>query len=417
MIRILASLLLSLPALVAEVRTTQEWIEELSGKQIALEGYIATYRYEGEEKSLEADLASDSGSGLGVLDLSATNKGVKFEFRHWNTLDDRQFAWVGPTKELYVMTGTQTEIAKLKDFLNSEQSPEGGPAFNTIWVPSLLLTKDSLDMGLQLAVGGRHVWERFLTDATVEESDDKQVTFVTEEYGHLSISRETGLLLNQSVKGTAGEDRVLELAEFRRNPGREAVAAMSEQWSTEEAKVAASDFDLAPLRLQIFQLMVTLVDGGRMDLDVLGKDLDDRRDALRLIVEGFTDEVEGSLGSTQYWKELLEHIRGQLRESWLATPEGSVPGNEAKFEEVLLSPESRIKAREVLAERTAEIEIGRHVVMAEMLGKTREAELKATTEVGKKAKDLIEAAIFRACAEAVLERKIQEFWGERQGLE
>ncbi len=406
-----------------EARTAEQWTEELTTAYARQEGFIATYRSEGEGKSLKAVLGVDKTSGLGALHMKAAKDGQEMESRQWNTANDELFVDPG-RPPIAMVSGIATEIKSLNALSNvlamaidKADGADNAAALPHQLMPSMLLTKDSISIGIRLQPAAQPAWIGEIGAAHVEESDDKNVIFSTVDHGLLVVSRETGLVVRQSVTADDGEIRVLELAELRLNPGREEIAKISAGWNTEGAKTIARGAMLAGIRLQVFQSLVDAADEDEVDLDKLEKELASQRDDLRRFAEGFIAEVGGSLASHEFWKGMLDTIREKLREEWQATPEGSKPGNEALFEKLLLSENFRKTARDRLAGFLLEVEGGKERVMGEIFRKIGGAELKARTEPGKTTKHLLETAIFRAYTEAVFESKMNRHWGEREGLD
>jgi hypothetical protein len=123
-------------------------------------------------------------------------------------------------------------------------------------------------------------WASVVEDAPIRESDQKTVTFSTVQYGLLTISRENGLLIRQSVTADDGEVRVLELKELQLNPGKDAIAGISAEWATAGAKEKPVVALMAPLRLLSFQLIIDSAEQGT-DTSALDASLEDQYEALR----------------------------------------------------------------------------------------------------------------------------------------
>ncbi len=414
MLRTLPCLLLAFGIAAAdEPKDAAGWVEELSKTYAKLDGFTATYASKGEGKSLETVMGMDEISHLAALHMTATKNGRTMENRQWITDNDELFAFVSPA-ELMVISGVQTELNSLVELTTAFAAFPADKALTTFQMtPSMLISKESIHPECHVKTSGRPSWEEMVQEAKVEASDPKSVTFLTKEHGQLTVSRETALLVRQSVTADDGEVRVLELKEHRINPGKEAILKISQGWKTEGAKVVARGAMLAGLRLEVFQAIVTAADEGKMDLAKLEKLLGEQRDALRRFGDGFTSEAGGSLAGAPFWKEMLDGLRDKMRIEWLAR---AGEFDEKEFETQLANPKLRWKIRDDLA-ADLDVEKSRERVMFEIFGKMGGAELKAKGEAGQAARKLVESALVRGYNEAVLERKMTKHWGERAGMD
>jgi hypothetical protein len=414
MLRISSCLMLALGIAVAdESKDAATWVAELSATYAKLDGFTATYTSKGEGKSLKVVMGMDETSDLGALHLTATKDGRPMETRQWNTDNDELFMF-GSWGGLIVISGIRTELQSLSE-LNKVlvAAPENAEAIKLRLTPAMLISKTTIHPGFDLIVEDVPTWTLHVRQASVQGSDETSVTFLTEEFGLITVSRETGLLTRQSVTSATGEVRVLELKEHLLNPGREEISKISAGWKTEGAKIEARGSRLAGLRLKVFQAVVNSADAGGLDMIRLEKVLGEQRDALRRFADGFTSEIGGSLAGEELWKEELEKYRNQLRMGVLA---GTGKFDEKEFEAQLADFQVRLKIRDELS-KSLDVEGTRRRVMWEIFGKMGRDELKATGKAGEAAKLLVESAINRAYLEAVLERKMTKYWGERVGLD
>ena len=67
------------------------------------------------------------------------------------------------------------------------------------FIPSILLEKTIFAAGFGLQKRDQPSWADIVEDAPIKDSDEKTVTFSTDKYGLLTISRENGMLIRQSV--------------------------------------------------------------------------------------------------------------------------------------------------------------------------------------------------------------------------
>lgn len=396
-----------------EPKGAGSWVKELSATYAKHEGFTATYELKGKGKDLEVVMGVDEASGIAALHLLASKDGRKLEVRQWSTANDELFSDPG-SGEVMLITGIGTELKSIAELKQSLAIAPGDLHPDMIFCPSMLVTKDSIAPGFNLANRDKASWTSTLKNATLGEVSDVRVTFRSAESGDSTISRETGLLLRQSITADDGEVRVLELKEHRLNPGADEVAKISSGWKTEGAKVVARGSMLSPLRLTLFQELIDSFDNNAAALKKLEGILDKQREQLRRFADGFAGEVGGSLASKD-WNKLLSQIKDLARKDFPGT--GTAEEKEKALEKLLARPEFRAKFRDTIADTLVENQQGREVVMFEICGKSRAAVLTAKTPQGEAARTLLETALCRAYFEAVLDRKMAKHWGERAGLD
>ncbi len=396
-----------------EPKDAGAWLKELSATYAKHEGFTATYISKGDGKSLDVVVGVDEASGLAALHLLANKNGRKLEVRQWSTANDELFSDPG-SGEVMLITGIGTELKSIAELKQSLAVAPGDLHPDMIFCPSMLVTKDSIAPSFNLANRDNASWTSTLKNATLGEVNEVRVTFRSAESGELTISRETGLLLRQSMTADDGEVRVLELKEHRLNPGADEVAKISAGWKTEDAKVMARGSMLAPLRLRMFQGLIDTFDDNAADLKKLEAALDTQREPLRRFADGFAGEVGGSLASKD-WNKLLDTIKDAARKDFPG--DGTAEEKEKALDTLLARPEFREKFRDKVADTLVENQQGREIVMFEICGKNRAATLTAKTPQGETARTLLETALCRAYFEAVLDRKMAKHWGERMGLD
>lgn len=396
-----------------EPKDAGSWIKELSATYAKHEGFTATYVSKGEGKSLDVVMGLDEASGIAALHLLANKNGRKLEVRQWSTANDELFSDPG-SGEVMRITGIGTELKSIAELKQALAVAPGDLRPDMVFCPSMRVTKDSIAPGFNLANRDTASWISALKDATLGEVSEVRVTFRSAESGDLTISRETGLLVRQSITADDGEVRVLELKEHRLNPGADEVAKIATGWKTEGARVVARGSMLAPLRLRLFQGIIDTFDVNAADLKKLEGILDKQREPLRRFADGFAAEVGGSLASKD-WNKLLSQIKELARKEFPGT--GTAEEKEKALEKLLARPEFRAKFRDSVADTLVENQQGREVVMFEICGKNRAAVLRAKTPQGEAARTLLETALCRAYFEAVLDRKMAKHWGERAGLD
>lgn len=396
-----------------EPKDAASWAKELSATYAKHEGFTATYVSKGEGKSLEVVMGLDEASGLAALHLLANKAGRKLELRQWSTASDELFSDLG-SGEVMLITGIGTELKSIAELSQALADTPGGLHPGMGFCPSMLVTKDAIAPSFNLANRDEASWTSALKDATLGEVSEVRVTFRSAESGELTISRETGLLLRQSITADDGEVRVLELKEHHLNPGADEVTKISAGWKTEGAKVVARGSMLSPLRLKLFQAIIDSFDKDAADLEKLEGILGKQREQLRRFADGFAGEVGGSLASKD-WNKLLSQIKDLARSEFSGT--GTAEEKEKALDKLLAQPTFRTKFRDKIADTLVENQQGREVVMFEVCGKNRDAKLTAKTPQGEAARTLLETTLCRAYFEAVLERKMAKHWGERAGLD
>lgn len=401
----------------AEERTREEWVKELTATYVKLDGFMATYRSQGEGKSLEVVLGRHEGSRRAVLHMKATKGGQTMDLKQWNTDSDEQFTDTGGRR--MVITGIDTEITSLNELLRLwgvEEKAEAIPVAQ--YIPSFVMTADSLVPSFNFATRDEPSWKNLVEGATVKEIDEKKVSFETKEHGLLDISRETGLLVRQVVAGVDGESRVLELSSVRSNPSKGEVTEVSADWKGDGAQVVARAAMLAPIRMKVFQTLIQGVEEGQIDLKKLDARLEEQRDILRRLAGGWTSEVGGALAGDDFWKKALDRYRNTAEETY-REEHGGTDEEVGKFVDKLLADGlNRGLIRDKMAIELVDVEPMRELFLFELSGKNREVKLLAAkTKAGDAAKKSMETALFRAYCEAVLESKMTNYWGERQGLD
>jgi len=420
MLRKILCLLLATSSLCrADERSAEEWTKDLKAAYGKLSGFTAIYRAQAEGKSLEVMMGMDEGSGLAALHMMAVKNGTTVEFKQWATDKDELFVEM-PGQGRFLVTGLKTEMKSLQE-LQELLTPLGsGPAAVVPHqsTPVMLLDKTEIKQGVNLLPRDEPSWKGFLEGASVKEAGEKSVSFQTKDNGLLEISREHGILLKQTISREEGTV-VLELAELRLNPGGDAVAKISTDWKNDDAKVLARGSMLGALRMMVFNELIRGVEEGRADLEKLGKQLEEQREPLRRFADGFTAEVGGSLAANETWKAILSDIRKAADRNYRKDNPKASDEEVGKFLDAFLgNPANRADLRDHASEVLAKNKELRQLLLFELSGKNRKVKLlSAKDEAGEAAKEMIEIALFRAYAEAVLDKRMQQLWSEREGLE
>jgi hypothetical protein len=414
--RVVALLACMMVAATAEVpEDGAKWIEELTAAHDMHEGYISTYTFKAEKKQLEAKLAIDFASGLVAVHILAETVGEElFDSKQWITADDVVFIDVngersrmsGVRKE---MTRTLKELSELSALLKNGDKVEIPSNDEFSWQPNFLMESDGISMGLGVATKHSPPWKSAVKDAAVHGFDDGSVTFQTKEHGRLTISREHGLLLRQTVKAKDGVDRVLDLKELLKNPGRDDVLALTSEWSTDGAKELDSTMmaeAFGAFRLLAFQAIVNAVSDGSLTTENVDEWLRLHRESLRKIITPWVMRGPQYVEGAEIWKPLLEKVETSV-ESVLWDKGEDLEGGDA-VKRSLREKTTRERVRGPVTDTLATEAEYRNRVLREIFpGST----LQADDKTGRKARDLILDSLTKAYLEAIFDLKANEAWG------
>lgn len=395
---------------------SEKVIAELTAAYVKQGGYIATYRSGGEGKSLECTLGSDFTSGLGVTHLTAMKGDQKMEGRFWNTSNDRMFIDSGGG--LYVFKGMNEELKSIKDLLEVFTDGSGKSERQVFsCTPSMLMEKANIIPSLAPGSKIEPPWDDKVEDAPIQASDATTVTFLTKEHGLLTINRENGMLVRQSLEGENGETRVLELTDFQPNPGKEAIARISVDWPTAGAEEKPVIAWMALRRLVTFQRVIDSAERGEVDKNKLDQLLEDQYEVLQHFAKACINESEGSFASKADWPKLFGEVKAAARDQWQKENPGSGVIADSVFIEYLQKPETRLKLRNSLVEGAMKAEKSPETAMDDIFGKGGWASLKVGNDRGVAAKQLLVNALSRAYFEALIDLKMEKQWDHRDGLD
>jgi hypothetical protein len=388
-------------------RDGKEWIAELTAAYGKLDGYIADYVFESEAegKHLEARLAADDKSGLVLLHVVGRKGGeVALSARQWNTLNDELF--LDLDGEAVKVTGLQADtsqmmadLSELYEMVAGGHDPDVRSHFSMNWKAAFLLgPENGVEASIGVGSAREPFWVSEVAGAPVHASDDVSVTFSTETHGLLTVGREHGLLLRQSVKGAEGRDRLLELRRLERNPGREKLKELASGWPTGGARDMGSENVsklVSGMRLKIFQSVVDAVSQGKGKPETVADWMGRNRGRLRDLAHSWVLEGPARLESADFWNPILERLEKEV-------PDGT------EVRRYMRKRENRERLREAaVADITCDAKIVRKAVAEIFI----ESELKADNATGRQAKDVIEAALAQAYLEVVFDRKARAKWG------
>ncbi len=396
--------------------TTAKAITELSAAYAKQRGHIATYRSVGEGKLLECTLGSDMGTGLAVIHLAMVSGNEKTETKFWCTSNDCTF--MEDSGQLIVFRGISEEMKSLDDLekvLGDRSAAVEGR--HVQFTPGMLLTKSGVSGGLGFDSVLKPSWVGKVEDSTIQASDDKSVTFLTKEYGQLTISRENGMLIRQSVTREKGDVRVFELKDLQPNPGKEALTLLSAGWSTAGAQELPVVAKMAPLRLLSFQRIIDSAERGKVAKDKLDERLAEQYESLRHFAKACIIESEGSFASKIDWPSLFTKVKDSARAQWQAeTPEG-VMADDKNFLEFLQEPKVRLELRNKTVDEMLNVETLSKSIMDDIFGRGGWASLKVGNDRGVAAKKSLVEALSRAYLEALIDLKMTKQWDQRDGLD
>lgn len=385
-------------------------LKELEAAYDRNPGYIATYEGKGRDSILEYQMAVDTGSDLTVSKMVLIKGDQRSEFRVWNTGDDRWYFAAG--NELKIARGLSEELTSLMELVRKVTTADAEipKAFQ-----SLLLEREGLSTGLGFKTGAPP-WLSVLEESAVRSADPDSITFETPKYGNLTISRATGLLLRQSLVSDKGDERVLELKDFKRNPGRDAVEGMVRDWPTLGAKSMNVGPIMVPMRLKLFRFMIESVENGSADLGKLEGVLEDQKEATRRFVKCCaTNTVDSPV--MRSWKKISFPSKEKIREIWLKDVPGSKEDDEEGFNKYLNSSKFRKSFRETVVVAILKREGAADKLTADLLGEGVWEQLKARDDAGQAAKEIIGKSLSRIYVEVIMERRMSEEWGNAEGLD
>lgn len=393
--------------------TTEEAFRELKASFDRNPGYHAVYRSTGRDKMLEYRMAVDAASGLAASHMTATKGGEKWETRMWNTADDRLY--VHSNGELKVARGLLEELSSLFDLIG-KTSPRLEPPAKPRMYQYLLLGETTFEAGLGFNYAAGNPWLSGLDPAEVGAADAESITFDSKKKGFLTFDRATGLLKRQTIRGGDGEERVLLLAELRNKPGRETVEEMTRDWPT----LGAKGMDVAPLmtpmRLMMFQQVIHTVENGDADLGKLETTLQEQNEVTRRFVQCCLSGRTNSAPLAR-WREMPLPDKDKIREMWLKSVPGARAGDAEGFQRFLDSSTMRKQFRDTMVESFLNVDGAVGKTLSDLLGDGVWKQLKARDESGRAARELLGKALCRAFLEVMIERRINQLWGDPQGLD
>ncbi|RYD19317.1 MAG: hypothetical protein EOP88_19440 [Verrucomicrobiaceae bacterium] len=395
--RLLRLFLLSTPLLCqAEPATVPEWVAALAENYQKQEGHIAVYHSEGKDKSLDVTLATDPGSGLAVLHVISSKEGQRMEIRQWST-EPGDFFIDANGRRGHVL-GLKEEIKALADTFTDD----GGKNVIGMFTPELLLT--GTEVSVVFGMSSRPAWENDVEGAKLGKVTDESVTFITSSRGELTVSRETGLVTRQFIVGENNEQRVLELVRHQKNPGQEALVALTRGWTTEGAEPIDNGM-LKNLRFSMFQSLVEGMDEDPAHITFLKERLESHREQLEAFAVLCYRHSPDSKLVTMDWEKLVRDARVKMRKAW----EEKVPEadrTEENFEKTWSAAKTEALATfQKLFERDKNL---RTRVLQDLFG--RGNSLKATTDAGREAKELIESGLCGAFLKEVIRSNIGRHW-------
>ena len=394
-----------------------EVIEELTRAYAKLEGFKATYQSVGEGKTLDCTVGLDDASGISALHLVAKKGAQEMVAKQWTTSHDQVFIDGG--EDLLVFKGTNAELKSLTDLVNLLATKPDAERKNDTYqfIPSILLEKTRFAAALILLMRDRPPWAPSVEDAPIKVSDEKTVTFSTDQYGLLTISRENGMLIRQSVTADDGEVRILELKELQVNPGKENVEQISAGWSTIGAEEIPLVSRMAPLRLISFQLIIDSMENKQAEVRVLDELLEEQYEALRHFARACINESEGSISSKADWPGLFDKIKTRLHLKWLQDVPGADAADKEGFLKYQQEPDIRLQVRNSLVGGMMKTEKLAELITDEIFGRGGWASLKVGNDRGIEAKKSLIKALSRAYLEELVDQKMTKQWDQRDGLD
>lgn len=404
--RFMALLLAAGSASAADPHPLPAWAQELSDAYAGLPGYIVTYRATGKDTVLDVTLGMDEASKTAVTYMRGTKRGEKLESRLWNTAADQNFSDGG--KQLKVCQGVQSELVYLKEIdLLLGVEPGGKPLADFLMTPRFMMGPKSLEPACNLRHKDSPWWLLDLAWARLKESDKESVTVESERYGLIKFDKKTGMLLRQSIKGEDGSERVVEMKEFKADPGKAGIAALSSDWDTSEAEPSTRLLLTLLHREYVFQKLIDRVDKGEIELAKLETTLNREKELLRRFAGGLGLDSDGEPGWEKTWTDMIEESKTRMVRTW----PGETEQERVKGVETYLSrPSNRAEIRDEMAQRLVEDPESRKALAMIFRGKPVWGFV-AKTDVGNAAKTLVETTLISSYFEAKLDGEMAERWG------
>jgi len=393
------------------VPSAEAAIAELTKAYSKLEGYIASYKAEGKEKSFEATLGFDKTAGIFACDILIRRDGKTTNSRKWTDGGDKFFIENG--EGLSFLNGYRAETDALMDLGKAIMTvpvkiPLGGVRS---FFPGILITEE----GAGFTSSRPTPWIEMVKGATVESADASSVTFLTRESGKLVIDRANGMLSRQVFTRQSGEVLTLERTGLRENPGKDAVRGISAEWPREGAKERPSLESRIPARLEMFQAIIDTAEMGQVDLGKLEKQLENRNSPSRRFARLCMLKGKGTLSEGDAWNAVLD--RDKLRQGWLKSLPPGAARDEKSFEKFLGSEALKKSLMKNFAAGFSKDPGAQKLFLAEICGRDGWDQLKANDGDGKAARQLLGDVLARAYLEEILERKMEEQFGPGKGLD
>ncbi|MFD0892399.1 hypothetical protein KBB96_13300 [Luteolibacter ambystomatis] len=413
-------LLLALVGHATADETADKVAEELAAAYKKTGGFIAKYHSESKGRTLDATVALDMTSGLMVSETNILNPEKPADIgRMWNIPGDVVYMQRGD--HTFKIEGMLEDLKFLNRFSNAVSyawTPYDAKAPPSIQDPTLvggtMLTTEGMTTGFAGSTSDwKPLWWKSVQGGTVQAQSPESVTFQTKDDGLVTIERASGVLLKQSTPNQAGSIRTLSVqGPIILNPGKERVAALSVGWSTATVGVKGSGSLTNTARALQFQDIIAKLERGLIDLGKIEKALEERKGELHQIAIKWAKS--GELSRHPRWKAVMDVCKEEARKVWLKQlPDSGKGADEEAFEAFLGSSAFRSQALAEMAKGIAQNEDLRARALDEMF----QPRLSASNEAGEAAKTLLEDVLVAAYAEAIMEQKAREYWGERKGLD
>lgn len=391
-------------------------VEDLRKAYERLDGFTAEYRLTSKARTMKCTLGMDMASGAGFLRLVPTSGDDMEESAIWSAPHDRMYTSGGG--DLLVFKGMTREvqsIRRLSAFLKGSADEDGSEVAR--FTPSLLLEKTGVAAALGVSNLSDPPWMEVIKGFSAFTSDDETVTFITQDSGSITISRENGMIRHQSLPGEAGEERVMDLHEFAPNPGKDVILAWTSTWPTEGAEERAVVSYMAPLRLGLIRLVIDGVEGGKVSNAELEEFLEEEYESLRHFAKGCIDETEGPFASKPDWATLMQNFKDSILKKWRESKLAEGADDSEAFKDYISQVDVQRKIRDGLVKVFLNADRSKETIMLEIFGRGGLQRVKVNNERGAAARKLIEEALARAYLEALIESKMIRYWQERDGLD
>ncbi|MBK1881291.1 hypothetical protein JIN85_02625 [Luteolibacter pohnpeiensis] len=386
----------------AEPKTAAEWATQLDETLKNQPGYLAHYHSTMPKVELKGIIGLDRESGVGFARFDIEKDGNAITGKSWSVENGDYFVDAMGTRGF--LPGQIPEIDSLRKLF------PGSKLDRSLSAPSLLLEGDGVVLNYMVSLSElapETAWLKPASEGTLGGITAQSVTFQTKEFGTLVIDRKTGLIREQTITDSKGIKRVLQLDDFKINPGKEALVDISSDWRVAGAKSMLDPNILIGSRHEIFQQLIEVVGEGKMPMSDLDEFL--AQPALMDLCREIWKQHPDSIPPDHILKEVLRAIKDEAQKKWNT----NAPTGE-KSDLAFLKFFNTQGFRDQIATRLTENYTSRpekvEVAMGLLFGQNPPFE--ATSELAQEASKKVQDATVMAYYRAPLYSTMTDLWGE-----